>query len=140
MHVERKADSKLTYVAAWFILSVRKDYVEKALRETIAAIALGARLQLQDTPTELNIPTGYHPVIVSAGSLNDVRQGGLQLATSMMSASSLIPYAGIDKSKTPFTVPVISYIAGVDQQTNGYVAGLIPAAVGKRSPELISLM
>jgi hypothetical protein len=133
IHVERRANSKLTYIAAWFILPVRKDYVEKALRETIAASALGPKLQLQDTPTELNIPTGYHPVIVSAGSLNDVRQGGLQLATSMMSANSLIPHVSINNSKTPFTVPIINYIAGVDQETNGYVAGLIPAVVGKQS-------
>jgi hypothetical protein len=111
---------------------VRKDYVEKALRETPAALALGARLKLMDTPTVMDIPTGYHPVIVSAGSLNDVRQGGLQLATRMMTASSMIPYVGIGDSKTPFTAPVISYIAGVDKDTNGYVAGLIPAFVGKQ--------
>lgn len=82
-------------------------------------------------PAELNMPAGMHPVVVVGGMNNDIRQGGLQLATGLMTASSQIPYIGIGDSQTPLNAPLVSYLAGVDDLTQGYVAGLVPSLVGK---------
>jgi hypothetical protein len=130
-HNEHGAISRLILATAWFILFVPKKAVENTLKETIPSLILRSRLKLLNTPPEMDVPVDHHPVIVNAGTINDVRQGKLQLVTQMMTAGSMIPYVGIDKSETPYTAPIISYIAGVDEKTQGYVSGLIPAAVGK---------
>jgi hypothetical protein len=134
LHVELTVSNSLTLVAAWFVLFAPKEAVEKTLKETIPDLLLRQRLKLLDTPTGMNVPAGLHPVIISAGSIDDVRQGNFQLATKMMTASSMIPYVGIDQSETPYIAPIISYIAGVDATTQGYVSGLIPSIVGKQLP------
>lgn len=72
-----------------------------------------------------------HPVMVTVGSANDVRQDGLQLATGLMLATTMIPYIGIGSSQTPLNIPLVSYIAGIDTITQSYVQGLIPSVVGK---------
>ena len=103
----------------------------KALKESSAALVTLKGLNLLPLPADLNFPAGMHPVIVNAGMDNDIRQGGLQLATGLMTAGSMIPYVGIGSSDTPLNVPLVSYLAGVDDATKGYVFGLIPSVVGK---------
>jgi hypothetical protein len=137
VHSKHRASNRLTFAAAWIILFVPKEAVEKTLMETINDLVLRPKLNLLNTPTEMNVPAGHHPVIVSAGTINDVRQGGFQLVTQMMTASSMIPYVGIGDSETPYTAPIISYIAGVDEKTQGYVSGIVPSIVGKQSLTLI---
>jgi hypothetical protein len=70
-----------------------------------------------------------HPVVAVAGSNNDVRQGEAQLATGLMTASTMIPYVAIGASSTPLIAPLVSYLAGLDEKSRGFVAGLLPSVV-----------
>jgi len=105
----------------------------KAVQESLPRLVTLQGLKLLPLPTDLKFPADMHPVIVSAGLDGDIRQGGLQLATGLMMAGSMIPYVGIGTSDTPLNVPLVSYLAGVDEVTQGYVFGLIPSLVGKCS-------
>ena len=129
--VESKQDLTLTYTAGWFLVPMPKDAVKEALEESFSGLVNPQRLNLLPLPAGLNFPAGMHPVIVNAGASTDIRQGGLQLATGLMTASSMIPYVGIGNSQTPLNAPLMSLLAGVDPVTQGYVAGLIPSLVGK---------
>lgn len=91
-------------------------------------------------PAELNFPANMHPVMVTVGSANDVRQDGFQLATGLMLATTMIPYVGIGNSQTPLNIPLISYIAGIDTVTQSYVEGLVPSLVGKHNISEPSLL
>ena len=121
----------LTCAAGWFLVPVPKDAVKKALKESFPSLVNLQGLNLLPLPAGLNFPDGMHPVIVNAGANTDIRQGGLQLATGLMTASSMIPYIGIGSSKTPLNAPLVSYLAGVDEVTQGFVFGLVPSLVGK---------
>lgn len=129
--IETKQDRVLTYAIGWFLVPVPKDAVKKALEESFSSLVNLQGLNLLPLPAELNFPAGMHPVIVNAGANTDIRQGGLQLATGLMTASSMIPYVGIGNSQTPLNAPLVSLLAGVDPVTQGYVFGLIPSLVGK---------
>jgi hypothetical protein len=117
--------------AGWFLVLVPKTAVIKALKESFPSLFNLQGLNLLAMPAELNIPDTMHGVIVNAGANEDIRQGGFQLATQVMTASSMIPYVGIGNSMTPLNAPLVSHIAGVDDVTKGYVFGLIPSIVGK---------
>ena len=108
-----------------------KDQVKKAVQESFPTLFNLRGLNLLPLPAELNFPAGMHPVMVTVGSANDVRQDGLQLATGLMLATTMVPYIGIGDSQTPLNIPLISYIAGIDTITQSYVQGLIPSVVGK---------
>ncbi|KAF1942877.1 hypothetical protein EJ02DRAFT_453976 [Clathrospora elynae] len=74
--------------------------------------------------------TEFAFVVVAVGGMNnDIRQSDLQIATGLMTASTMIPFVSFGASQTPLTAPLISYLAGVDPVTMGYVAGLIPTPV-----------
>jgi len=113
----------------WFLVPVPQADVKKALQQSFPSLFNLRGLNLLPVPAELNMPAGMHPVVVVAGMNNDIRQGGLQLATGLMTASSQIPYIGIGDSQTPLNAPLVSYLAGVDDLTQGYVAGLVPSLV-----------
>jgi hypothetical protein len=115
----------------WFLVPVPKDAVRKALKESFPNLVNLKGLNLLSLPAELNFPTDMHPVIVSAGANTDIRQAGLQLATGLMTASSMIPYIGVGSSETPLNAPLVSYLAGVDEVTQGFVFGLVPSIVGE---------
>jgi hypothetical protein len=115
------------------LVPVPKEDVKKALQQAFPALFNLRGLNLLPLPAELNFPAGMHPVVGSAGMTNDIRQDGFQIATGLMFAGSMIPYVGIGTSQTPLGVPLVSYIGGVDDVTQGYVAGLIPALVGKQN-------
>ena len=120
----------LMIAGGWFLVPVPKDAVRKALKESFPNIVNLKGLNLLSLPAELNFPADMHPVIVSAGANTDIRQAGLQLATGLMTASSMIPYIGVGSSKTPLNAPLVSYLAGVDEVTQGFVFGLVPSLVG----------
>ena len=112
-------------------MPVPKEDVKKAVQESFPTLFNLKGLNLLPLPADLNFPAGMHPVMVTVGSANDVRQDGLQLATGLMLATTMIPYIGIGDSQTPLNIPLISYIAGIDTITQSYVQGLIPSVVGQ---------
>ncbi|OAG26200.1 hypothetical protein CC77DRAFT_30090 [Alternaria alternata] len=127
--IYNQQDRTMSTISSWFLVPVPKDAVKKALKESFSSLVNLQGLNLLPLPAELNFPAGMHPVIVNAGANTDIRQGGLQLATGLMTASSMIPYVGIGNSQTPLNAPLVSLLAGVDPVTQGYVFGLIPSLV-----------
>ncbi|KAA8617815.1 hypothetical protein PtrSN002B_007489 [Pyrenophora tritici-repentis] len=127
--IYNQQDRTMTATLSWFVVPVPKEDIMKALRESIPNLVTLQGLNLLPIPEELDFPVGMHPVLVSAGMNGDIRQGGFQLATGLMVATSMIPYVGIGSSNTPFNAPLVSYLAGVDEVTQGYVFGLIPSVV-----------
>ncbi|KAI4637573.1 hypothetical protein J4E83_000390 [Alternaria metachromatica] len=127
--IYNQQDRTMSATSNWFLVPVPKDAVMKALKESFSSLVNLGGLNLLSLPEELKFPEGMHPVIVNAGANTDIRQGGLQLATGLMVGSSMIPYVGVGSSKTPLNAPLVSYLAGVDEVTQGYVAGLVPSLV-----------
>lgn len=132
LHVPLK-NSQSNTPPDWFLVPVPKEEVKKALQQAFPALFNLGGLNLLPVPASLNFPAGMHPVVASAGMTNDIRQDNFQIATGLMFAGSLIPYVGIGSSQTPLSVPLVNYIAGVDEVTQAYVAGIIPSVVGMLS-------
>ncbi|KAL6150389.1 hypothetical protein ACJQWK_00316 [Exserohilum turcicum] len=128
---QKRLSNTHTHTAAWFLVPVPKADVKKALQQSYPSLFNLGRLKLLPVPAELNLGPDMHPVVVSAGRNDDIRQGGLQLATALMVASSMIPYVGVGDSQTPLNAPLVLYVAGVDSVTQSYVYSIIPSIVGK---------
>ncbi|KAH7063835.1 hypothetical protein BKA63DRAFT_586884 [Paraphoma chrysanthemicola] len=123
----------MTSNSTWFILPVRKSDVQTAIDETTDPLSkLFRQLRLLVVPEEYQMGSDFHPVLVSAGYMADIRQSVLQLDRPLTGASVMVPFVGIPKSDTPFIRPITTYIAG--SGTDGdrfwaYLAALVPAKV-----------
>ncbi|KAH7076208.1 hypothetical protein FB567DRAFT_504217 [Paraphoma chrysanthemicola] len=123
----------MTSNSTWFILPIRKSDVQKAIDETIDPLSkLFRQLRLLDVPKEYKMISDFHPVIVTAGYMADIRQTVLQLDRPLTGSAVMVPFVGIPRSDTPFIRPITSYLAGSGADGDrfwAYLAAIVPAKV-----------
>jgi hypothetical protein len=117
----------LTFLIAWFVVPVPKNAVLQAIKEAFPLYY--STLRLLTPPTELAIPSGMHPVLVSNGFDDDIRQTVLQLKSPLLGSAVTVPYVGKGSSSTPLSAPIVSYLLGTDEETNKYLYALAPNLV-----------
>lgn len=105
----------------WFLVSVPKEMVLKALDQAFIDNGLSKRFTLLDLPAELNTTecaTGdMHPVLTAHGYDADIRLSALQIDGPLLASSAMIPFVSYNKAKTPLLAPLNGYIGGTDENT-----------------------
>ena len=117
----------LTLSIAWLVVPVPKNAVIQAIKEAFPLYY--STLRLLTPPSELEIPSGMHPVLVSNGFTDDIRQTVLQLKSPLLVSAVTVPYVGKGSSPTPLNAPIASYLVGTDEETNKYLYALAPNVV-----------
>ncbi|ERF74214.1 hypothetical protein EPUS_03404 [Endocarpon pusillum Z07020] len=112
--------------AAWFIVPVPVQSVQSIVPYPLITPPFSDP-SLFPKP----FPANTHPVLVTAGFLNDIRQFSLQIQ-SLLSASIVIPFTDrLKDGKTPFSYPVRNFIGGVNgRDVNAVVPTLVGTAQG----------
>jgi hypothetical protein len=118
---------------AWFIVPVPKDDVQQAVDETTSLTnvlgVLTGKLRLLPVPKEYNITEGYHPILVSSGYMDDIRQDVLALNKPLLGSSLVVPWVGRPGSETPFSRPIVAYLAGEGNGGEALLYAAVPALV-----------
>ena len=70
-----------------------------------------------------------HPVLVSNGFLDDIRQTDLQLKSPLLGSAVTVPYVGKGSRSTPLSAPIVWYLVGTDEETKKYLYALAPNLV-----------
>ena len=102
----------------WMIVPVDRTKVQSVVPYPLLPVPTSDK-----TLFPKGFPANKHPVLTSAGYMNDIRRGKLYIP-NLLGASIYFPFVDrLKDGKTPFNYPVRNYIGGVNGKD---VQGLVP--------------
>jgi hypothetical protein len=118
---------------------VSKAAVQKAINEAYYGL-LSRKPTLLNISSSYNFPKDTHPVAVSCGLNNDIKQTFLRIDGPLRQCSILVPWTSTGNSQSPFNAPLVTYISGTSASYNTYLAGVIPGGVSTALGGILALV